>query len=223
MSVRVQTSDETVNALLADPYFADIPILTRRKKQFDNTIDVLVNAITLAGTVAMGRMTGVVKNVFGIHFEKMMLAVAFSQNYLAKADSEPDAEDVVEKAAAMLHMWTPANLSIPLVLDSIDEIAPEFSEDAGKKLFAATFIAQGGTAYTLPQVATPLVVNNAGTITITCATAGAAIFYTLDGKHPGPRNATLYTGPFTPGAGLTLKTRAWLAGYLTSDQASITT
>lgn len=222
MSVRVQTADETANYLLADPYFADIPILSRRKKQFDNTIDARINSITIGGTVQIGRMAGVNKNVFGIHFEKMMLAVAFSQNYIAKEDSEPDVEDVIERAASILHMWTPPNLSIALGLDSIDEIAPEFSEDKGKKLFAAIFIAQGGTAYTLPQIALPVITNIAGTITITCATPGAAIFYTLDGKHPGPRQ-TFYTGPFVPGAGLTLKTRAWLAGYLTSDQASITT
>jgi len=38
-----------------------------------------------------------------------------------------------------------------------------------------------------------------------------------------PRNGALYTAPFTPGAGLTLKARAWLAGYLASEVATITT
>lgn len=49
------------------------------------------------------------------------------------------------------------------------------------------------------KCATPVVAYNDGTGTfgITCATSGAAIWYTLDGSYPGPGNAeaALYTTP----------------------------
>jgi len=59
--------------------------------------------------------------------------------------------------------------------------------------------------------------NIAGHITITCATAGAPFFTRLMAATL-PRNGTLYAAPFTPGAGLTLNARAWLAGYLAKQQ-----
>ena len=55
-------------------------------------------------------------------------------------------------------------------------------------------------------------------------TAGAAIFYTLDGSLPLPRNpmAFLYTAPVTSVPGATLKARAFLSGYLNSEIAMAT-
>jgi hypothetical protein len=48
---------------------------------------------------------------------------------------------------------------------------------------------------------------------------GAAIFYTVDGTFPSPRNGALYTAPFSVGPGLTAQATAWLAGYLSSPTA----
>lgn len=52
-------------------------------------------------------------------------------------------------------------------------------------------------------VATPTISEAAGTVTMSCATSGAAIYYTLDGSFPGSGNPTavLYSAPvvFTPG------------------------
>ncbi len=55
------------------------------------------------------------------------------------------------------------------------------------------------------MVAAPVVTPGAGatftedscTVTITCATEGAAIYYSTDGSTPRPSNRYMYTGPFT--------------------------
>lgn len=53
--------------------------------------------------------------------------------------------------------------------------------------------------------------TSAQTVTITCATAGAEIRYTLDGSVPGEASP-LYTTPITVATSLTVKARAFLAG-----------
>lgn len=57
----------------------------------------------------------------------------------------------------------------------------------------------------LPRVATPAAQAGGLEVTLTCATAGAEIYYTLDAGFPGPGNgaAVKYQAPFTlTGAGL---------------------
>ena len=64
------------------------------------------------------------------------------------------------------------------------------------------------------------------TVTLTCATAGAAIWYTIDGSYPGSNpvaspNATLYTGPFVvQAAGVTIRAAAELSQYQQSQSIS---
>ena len=82
----------------------------------------------------------------------------------------------------------------------------------------------GGLRNVPPKLASPGCTQQNGLLTMSCATAGAAIFYTLDGSLPLPRNpmAFLYTAPVTSVPGATLKARAFLAGYLNSEIAMAT-
>lgn len=60
---------------------------------------------------------------------------------------------------------------------------------------------------TLPQVAAPALSQSSGTVSLTSATAGADIYYTLDSSTPASTSfspdyrGTLYTGPFNAPAG----------------------
>lgn len=85
------------------------------------------------------------------------------------------------------------------------------------------FKTSGGLSNTIPQLNTPVITKIGAAYTLASATAGAAIFYTLDGSNPSPRNGALYTAPLTPTAGTTLNARAWLAGYLASQAATANT
>ena len=58
-------------------------------------------------------------------------------------------------------------------------------------------------------------------VTISCATAGATIRYTLDGSDPTESSAT-YTGPITVNDDVTIKARAWKSGMNPSVIAGAT-
>jgi hypothetical protein len=63
---------------------------------------------------------------------------------------------------------------------------------------------QNITPDALPKVATPTISAVGTLITLACTTAGAAIYYTLDGGYPGSGGISgqLYTAPLTLAAGM---------------------
>jgi len=72
------------------------------------------------------------------------------------------------------------------------------------------------------NVATPTITPNGGTfftsqlVTISCATDGATIRYTIDGSEPTETGGTLYTTPITISTTTTLKAKAWKTGMTES-------
>ncbi|MDE6339026.1 MAG: chitobiase/beta-hexosaminidase C-terminal domain-containing protein, partial [Muribaculaceae bacterium] len=60
--------------------------------------------------------------------------------------------------------------------------------------------------------------NPGDKVTITCATAGASIYYTLDDSEP-TETSTLYTAPFTFTEDCTVKARAYKEGMIHSEIA----
>lgn len=73
------------------------------------------------------------------------------------------------------------------------------------------------------KIATPTItVSNTAdgkNVTLSCATSGAAIYYTLDGSNP-TRSTAKYTAPFKVTKNATVKARAVANGYAYSDVAS---
>ena len=75
------------------------------------------------------------------------------------------------------------------------------------------------------KVSAPTAVIAAGQATLTCATPGATIYYTLDGSFPGPGalnaagipSANLYTAPVAVSTGQQLLAAAYLANNIGSD------
>lgn len=86
--------------------------------------------------------------------------------------------------------------------------------------FHCTEIGQGVNQ----KVMTPTLAPNTGaapqTVTITCGTAGVAIYYTLDGTPPWSGNGVLYTAPVTLAAAGTIRARAFKAGMIGSNAAA---
>ena len=78
--------------------------------------------------------------------------------------------------------------------------------------FSVTYNGEGGST---PTVATPVIAGEetfeeSVEVSITCATEGAAIYYTLDGVDPS-ENSLEYTAPFTITATTTVKAIAYVA------------
>ncbi len=90
------------------------------------------------------------------------------------------------------------------------DIAPAaYSINQIPAVSAVTFTPTGGSF-----------IGGAQTITLSCATAGAAIRYTLDGADPSSTSGTLYSAPFTLSASVTLKAIAYKTGMLNSAVSS---
>ena len=69
--------------------------------------------------------------------------------------------------------------------------------------------------------AAPVIDIQDGMMTMTCATAGATIRYTLDGSAP-TKDSTVYTGPVTIEKGTTVKAYAIASGYNASAVMQLT-
>lgn len=100
--------------------------------------------------------------------------------------------------------------------------------DAGHRGYAASAVATA--TYSQAQVATPVASPTGGAVqegtdvTLTCATAGAAIYYTTDGSTPDNTD-TLYTGPIdltSLATNVTIKAIGIKAGYTDSAVMSET-
>ena len=78
------------------------------------------------------------------------------------------------------------------------------------------------------EAATPVITPNSGEISVTdvisisCATEGASIYYTIDGSEPSAENGTLYAAPFTLAEAATVKAIAVAEGLDNSGVAEAT-
>lgn len=76
------------------------------------------------------------------------------------------------------------------------------------------------TTYDLTGCPKPVITVSGGTVTITCAIAGATIHYTTDGS-PATTSSPTYAGPFDKGSASEIRAIATKAGYLVSSEAAL--
>lgn len=152
-------------------------------------------------------------DVAGPYFDDINIDVGIFHNPKIAGDG-PTIRAMAERVASLLHLWKPDSLSVPLKCskDAISAVP-----DEKLNIWSVKASASGGLTYVLPQVADITATQDEDGVTLACATPGAAIFYTTDGRHPAPRNGTLFLEDIPIPAATNLKARAWLAGYLRSD------
>jgi hypothetical protein len=230
-SLLSQLQQQCADRLLSDPLFAHVSVLTERIRDIESEIDRALGPLNQTG----GK-TGLVailltptasvnfENIFGPFFDDIKIVVRVVENVPLNQDPATGANiaaaELAEKICALLHHFQPDNAAGPIVAQ---RPAITLGNDPSYLSYDCQFKTSGGLMSVLPQLAMPVITSVGGQLTLACATAGAAIFFTLDGANPSPRNATLYTAPFTPATGRTLRCRAWLAGYLTSEVTTINT
>ena len=73
----------------------------------------------------------------------------------------------------------------------------------------------------IPLCSQPEIIVAGDNVTITCATPGASIFYTVDGSPASP-SSTPYSGTFSLGSTTTIKAVAFKTGYCVSDMSIYT-
>ena len=99
---------------------------------------------------------------------------------------------------------------------AVDTVVKAFAVKAGMSPSAKI-----SKTYTLPTCATPSISISSGTVTITCDTTGASIYYTINGSTP-TTSSTLYTSSFSVAEGTTVKAIAVKTNYNNSSVGSAT-
>jgi hypothetical protein len=211
--------EQLVEMLQADPYFADIPVMNERKMELDSEIErAVAKAKGLAVLVASAMAERGRKMVRGPYWENIRFAARVFENPTVNATGKSGLA-VAEHIAAVWDLRLVDGASEPLFVDSIS-----LGTDPKFVTYDVIGRTMGGLHYEITAIGATTITNSPpGTITLACATAGAAIFYTVDGTTPAPKNGTLYTAPFALGSGVRLRARAFLAGYLSGRGAETTT
>lgn len=223
MSILGQLQQEIADRISADPLFAEVSVLWEKKKDIINEVERSISQIG-AGVLVVTPLADVTTtNLPGPYFDSIFVQVQVMTNpvlwHTADHPDRPRSLDLAERICVILHHWTPASLSCPMVCAKPTISLAEM--DDGLDGYDVRFTAQGGQSASVEQLATPEISEAGGEISIAHPTPGAALYYTTDGRNPAPRTGTLYTAPFTPASGSKVRARAWLAGYLTSEATSL--
>ncbi|MFO1461314.1 MAG: FN3 associated domain-containing protein [Verrucomicrobiota bacterium] len=214
-----QLQAEIASRLESDPFFseAEIPCLWELKKDVDHEVEAAVSQIGAGVMVVTPTASVEDADLPGPWYGDIGVAIqCYSDPVIAP--NAPRAMEIAEQVVALLHHWLPASLSVPLIATKPTIVPAEVDQGNGDGR-EVRFTCAGAKGIVIPQVAPPVVDPDTGTIT--CATPGAAIFYRVDGRRPNPRAGTLYLDPVTLESGSQLIARAYLAGFLDSDYATL--
>jgi hypothetical protein len=208
------------DCLLADPFFATIPVLVENPRDVSYELQASVAAAGTYGVVRVPEALVSAPTAPGPYFDPVEIAVRFYEN--VPVSTGPHALEVAETALALLHLFRPTTINEVL---TAAPTALKAVKEADVVAYEIAVRTQAGANYAVPQLDAPTI-SSAGdvspqTVALTSDQAGAVIFYTLDGSQPAPRGPTsfLYTAPFVVSAPSLLRTRAWLAGFVASAEA----
>jgi hypothetical protein len=204
----------------ADPYFADIPVVTERLKDIQGRIDLIVgrsNGICLV--LVTPTLGGRLVDVPGANYSDIGLIGRVLENTKIN-ETGKEALDVAIYTDALWSQMKPDPLAASLRADNPSII---LGTDPKYLSYDIRYLTEGGTKIDVPQLsAVTIDASDLGAIALAQSSPqpGAVIFYTLNGTQPAPRNpaASLFLAPFSSTSGITVRARAWLPGYLPSAE-----
>jgi hypothetical protein len=230
-SILLAIQEELANKARNDPFFSSITVLTESMKDISYLVELAMAKARRAVVVTTpradvrypDRLTPYFDDirVVGFCFENVAINRVTS-GYIASIEI---AENLLStwyqyKPLGINEVWTPEVPSIALGSD-LDHPLVQLVQDTFFLAYAVRFKTSGGIYNAPPQCAavtmteTVVVLTQIATVTLACATGGAAIFYTIDGDYPNTLE-TLYTAPFACPVGTQVIAKAYLAGYLDS-------
>lgn len=215
-----QHQEDFLARLQADSVLGLVPCYAQHKGV---TADEIEQAF--ASSIAMGGKAGACAIVLMPELrpeDSSAVGPRYTESLTIQVMEEPDtnrspsgfglsAESLAGRVRQLFHRW------------QTDEAAWTFSgmarldTEEGKVSYGVTFSRFGCDAEP-PRTSMPTSALVDGSVVLSTATAGAAIWYTTDGSYPTPDGATstLYTAPF-PAASCTLRAAAYHAGLMTGD------
>jgi hypothetical protein len=129
-------------------------------------------------------------------------------------------EEAMELVLQTLHQWTvTGSVCLTAETDAVEDLPSELLQRGLNG--CQVNVTHDHHLAVLSKVSTPTI-TIASTVTLSCATGSASIYYTIDGTFPyvGNTAATLYAAPFAkPTAGLTVRAAAFKTSLAGSDVA----
>ena len=215
MSLLKQLEQQIADRLISGAFFAGLTVLADPQK---NIVAEIEQNIAKLKTLVAPLVTGASDespNVPSPYFNSIDISVGIFQNPLLKG-GDPAVWDIAEQVEVRLKGWMPDGLSNVLTAKkpTIERIA-----DRKLNILSVGFETKGGFIAQLEQVATPVLSRAGNTITLTCDTPLAPIYYTTDPAvlNPGPFAGALYTSPFAINPPAILRARAGRWGWLASQ------
>jgi len=218
--------------LLAAPALADVKILLQRKGVTESDIESALSVLNDRGNgkigacilVLMPSLTAVSPDVPGPLYNINMVVQVIEQPMFntGSGGTGLTAEQLAQQVRMLFQHFANGHGGT-YGFASMEPIAvPE-----GQISYGVRFERQAGDS--APQsVALPTISATGSaapaTVTLACATAGAAIYYTTDGTYPSSANATasLYAAPFVQATAATIRVAAEKAGLQQSNVRQLT-
>lgn len=228
----VQLQNDLLGLLMSAPALRTVNVVLERKF----LIQAEVNFDTIWTTVRNGRSgTGVLIEMPTVEVPanqavgpKQNLRPSFVVFQNGDAALTPEtgsglyAETIAQLVLDTLHMQELQGIGTLYAQDRAIEPAREYEF---VNAYRVSLILRSAQANQTNRTAPVVITNNAGTVTLTCATAGAVIYYTKDGSFPDQAatdpvsaaainlSSQLYSAPFVVTSGEVIRAAAYLAGY----------
>lgn len=220
--------------LQASPALIYVPAKAEWKMHLQQEVDVATALQTgrngRAGALAIVEMPepeSVQNNISGViedqHFNVMVIEQVDIN--MAQGGTNIFAEEICQRVKDSLHLWAD-DLYGTIKLAGKTAFVRDPDRFPGCMVYRVPFVLPKCKSTQTPRCSTVQIVNNAGEITMTCATATATIFYTLDGSSPtnqdgGNPNSVQYSSPFNVTAGTLIRAAAFEPTMNQSEQRSI--
>ncbi len=222
---------EIAARLAADEYFADITVLEEHDKEILPKLKAALGCLTAkAGkTGAYVLVAGAepdVSNPDGGMIDRAALGVSTIEMPLINKGSTgtgKNALDIAVRVVHVLNLYRPEGLAQTLVCDTPTirpTRAPSDASIAYRVRFRIAPQIDAPAKVALPSIS-PADAVHPQTVSIACATSGAAIYYTTDDSHPAAGNAkaTLYSVPFSVTSACAIRAIGYKSGMIASDSA----
>lgn len=229
MSSTLELDQDDITArLIVDPVCGQVAVFSQRKGVTENDIQTRLGALNQAGgkvglvlIVLMPKLLAQQSNAPSAYYSTRYSVQVIDwpvMRRVAVGGIQLSAETIAERVRQILHFASfgrGQSLGFagmePLPMADPNQISYAINFD---KLGADTAVTKCAAVAMSPQQgASPQ------TITLTCGTAGAAIYYTTDGSYPSSKNtaAVLYSAPFNQAVAGTVRAAAEKSGLQQSD------
>lgn len=217
--------------LLAEPRLATVSILNESKGVTEADINQSLSILNERGgkigaciVVLMPTLTPDSPNAPGPRFTIRQTAQVIEQPLFNLTDDGTNlpASSIAEVVRKLGHHFNTGFSGVYVFAGQEPAVV-----DEGKVSYLVRFdrvATDGNEAKVLRPVIAVSQAEAPATVTLTCGSAGASIYYTTDGSYPSSANpaATLYTAPFTQATAATICAAAELTDFQQSDITTAT-